>query len=409
MCHACKWYWRSVVQAVCCAGIVDAIGDCCASGTLDECGVCDGDGTSCRLTLRLLVQVPAGTNITDNFTPATEGTSSAAPWQLAVQQLLQPTLSKLSTSVQLQLQSIGAESASASLVAAAGQATETKISRDLLAVEDATAAASAVCPDDGSQSFAGRMATPDAAAYGTSACSNNCQQSAAAIVTAAAEVAAGATVATARQLLDTTNWLAAYVNVVLMPAVAPASPGASASSARNALSISVSSVGSSLVVDLEAQSISATSRLAGTSGSSSIPSGSSSPALQLLRVLMAERVGVCGNSVCEVGERPLLTPNGDLLHVATSPCPQVRVRQGVGLGQNTCCVTRHLGLQHCSSFCTQPDVTRSAVSVGVSIVIRCGELLTSLVNYGPGKTCQQGAVVQEHYPLLATCRTALCQ
>jgi hypothetical protein len=53
--------------------------------------------------------------------------------------------------------------------------------------------------------------------------------------------------------------------------------------------------------------------------------GSSDPAggvPQLLRVMLAQRVGVCGNGLCEVGERQLLNAEGEVLQEAAAPCAQ---------------------------------------------------------------------------------------
>jgi hypothetical protein len=53
--------------------------------------------------------------------------------------------------------------------------------------------------------------------------------------------------------------------------------------------------------------------------------GSSNPAggvPQLLRVMLAQRVGVCGNGLCEVGERQLLNAEGEVLQEAAAPCAQ---------------------------------------------------------------------------------------
>lgn len=44
----------------------------------------------------------------------------------------------------------------------------------------------------------------------------------------------------------------------------------------------------------------------------------------VLSVQMMERMGVCGNGVCEVGERPWVDAQGSIVQPATAACPQVR-------------------------------------------------------------------------------------
>jgi hypothetical protein len=49
----------------------------------------------------------------------------------------------------------------------------------------------------------------------------------------------------------------------------------------------------------------------------------------VLSVQMMERMGVCGNGVCEVGERPWVDAQGSIVQPATAACPQVRTVDGM--------------------------------------------------------------------------------
>jgi hypothetical protein len=88
------------------------------------------------------------------------------------------------------------------------------------------------------------------------------------------------------------------------------------------LGVGLLRVGQALVVGLEQQAAASTNNSSTGGGSSSV----SVPLL--LRVLLVQRVGLCGNGVCEVGERALLNAEGGVLQEADAPCPQVG---GVGL------------------------------------------------------------------------------
>jgi hypothetical protein len=58
-----------------------------------------------------------------------------------------------------------------------------------------------------------------------------------------------------------------------------------------------------------------------STGGAGQAAGGTSP--QLLRVMLVQRLGVCGNGVCEVGERQLLNSEGEVLQEAETPCAQV--------------------------------------------------------------------------------------
>jgi hypothetical protein len=97
-------------------------------------------------------------------------------------------------------------------------------------------------------------------------------------------------------------------------------------------------MGQALGVGLEQQAVASSS----TSSSGSGGSSSASDPL-LLRVMLVQRVGLCGNGVCEVGERALLNAAGGVLQEADAPCPQVGGVMARQRGQQHLCSTR-LGL-----------------------------------------------------------------
>lgn len=311
------------MQGTCCSGVLDALGSCCASGALDECGVCDGDGTSCTLRLRLLAQLPAGTNITDAYMPAAEASSSAT-WQLGLQQLLEVALLKQSNRVQLQVEQIDAAWAPAAVNAAVAQAAQTKISRHLM---DDTSAHSNQCELQPSQCLPEPPVVlqtfSNSCQHATSADSSSpCSEETPRDVMGAAASPALPT-ATARQLLDVAEWRAAYVEVVLPPPQVEAPPESGTVTFGEPLGLSTAALGSALIAGIESQAASVTSRVAGSSVPTNIQANSGLQSLRLLQVLLVERAGVCGNGICEVGERVLLTADNGTLHEATSPCPQV--------------------------------------------------------------------------------------
>jgi hypothetical protein len=53
------------------------------------------------------------------------------------------------------------------------------------------------------------------------------------------------------------------------------------------------------------------------------PVGDGSAGVLLHEVLLVQRLGVCGNGLCEVGERALLNAAGEDIKEAAASCPQV--------------------------------------------------------------------------------------
>jgi hypothetical protein len=119
----------------------------------------------------------------------------------------------------------------------------------------------------------------------------------------------------------------------LTPAAASAASGTTSSTSQQAAA-GFLGVGQALVVGLERQAVASSSTSSSGSGGSSSASGP-----LLLRVMLVQRVGLCGNGVCEVGERALLNAAGGVLQEADAPCPQVGGVMARQCGQHYLCST----------------------------------------------------------------------
>lgn len=304
-------------QGVCCASVLDAYGLCCTSGALDECGVCDGDGTSCHLHLRLLLQVQQGTNITDAAAPNNAAASmQLASWtEAAIQQAL---VSSTSTST-VQLHPAQVE-AKWSAVDTGPTVTDTSAvkppaARHLQTVDQhdrqdihhtkLCAQGSDVGQDCGS-ALQPPVECPTHDPFelkGARSCSKG--------NSAEAESRHSSN----RHLQQATNTATngtrlVQLDIVLMSANVGPLAGSGPASGAGLLGI-----GHQLVSGLEQQAANDTGgQAAGVAGP------------QLLRVMLVQRVGVCGNGLCEVGERELKNADGGILQEAIAPCAQVGER-----------------------------------------------------------------------------------
>jgi hypothetical protein len=104
-------------------------------------------------------------------------------------------------------------------------------------------------------------------------------------------------------------------NLVQLASSAGASAVAAASGSSSHWSARMLGLGQVLAVGLEQQ--------ASGSGTGGIGQAAGGTSPQLLRVMLVQRLGVCGNGVCEVGERQLLNSEGEVLQEADTPCAQV--------------------------------------------------------------------------------------
>jgi hypothetical protein len=107
------------------------------------------------------------------------------------------------------------------------------------------------------------------------------------------------------------GWQAAVVEVsVTLPSSATSSYGITANGAAG---MGVLQLGYALASNLQQQ---VDARQA--------PVDADSAGLQLQDVLLVQRLGMCGNGLCEVGERALLNAAGEAIKEAAAPCSQVR-------------------------------------------------------------------------------------
>lgn len=310
------------LQGTCCAGVLDALGSCCTSSFLDECGICDGDGTSCRLMVRLLALLPKDTNISQTYTASTGQSETESAWHTAVQQLLQPMLARQVPGWQLQLEQV-----SASWVPEPGlldyqQPSQGISNRQLLSMDDAQDVVQnsyAVESEKGCMQGSSMLEANNACQLrGNSNPADGTRGSKQRQLPETILVESD-TGATSRKLLAAGDWQRAYISIFLQPYVLT-SPQGSGPTMQNAGSgLSMAGLGSALLLSLQtiATGTALASEMAAENGSNE------SPVMRVLRVVMAERVGVCGNGICEVGERALLLADRSVLYDATSPCPQV--------------------------------------------------------------------------------------
>lgn len=293
----------AAVQGACCSSVLDALGTCCLSGAVDECGVCDGDSTSCSLHLRLLMQLPNNTDITP-------GAAASSTWRAGLVTMLQSAYQQVQAAAAMQ-QQLQVLQVSAKWALTAAAANQLLPSRHLLSVDEvdpSTAAPpehSSLCP---------RQSEDNSLFISSSICSSesSARQQTAPDNAAAAEPSSARRLQAAAVLAS--GWQAAMVEVsVALPSNAGSSFGANA----GAEGMGVLQLGYALVSELLLQT-----------DPGQAPAGDGSAELQLQEVLLVQRLGVCGNGLCEVGERALLNAAAEAIKEAAAPCPQVRCGAG---------------------------------------------------------------------------------
>jgi len=335
------------MQGVCCASVLDAAGLCCPSGGLDECGVCDGDGTSCSLHLRLMLQVPQGMNITGAGTqpsPAVKASYPASPQLMSwLQALIQQVLEDKAPGAQLQPAAATttvwpAWSAGDPFSLNTSPTNNRHLSAALVASADVTQPC-ALSKGDGGSHPPG--CTINSLSTDLVAVHIHCPQQTQPYIPAldcpstCARVTSMPQRSSARAALGTTKSNPIYATVRML---IQSQPGVEASSQQHlqldvsldpSSLLSVGSIGAGLLgvgqllaTGLEQQALnSSSSGPAAAAGTDGGQGGSAGP--QLLRVMLVQRVGVCGNGLCEVGERELKSSEGGILQEAVTPCAQV--------------------------------------------------------------------------------------
>lgn len=289
--------------------MLDGLGSCCSSGAVDECGVCDGDGASCSVQLQLLVRLPNNTNL------------AATAWRDVLQGMLQAAMpgSKAASGTQLQVQTIRAEWLPAATAATRLVPTRRMLEGHTGPDEPSAPAAHShdyqhaqLLRDDHGQP-PDHCRPPDLTARAGNTCSKDGAQM---VRTAAAPCGGSVAAAGSRHLLQivsnsTSDWQTATIEVLLTPVVPNSLAVTVAGSTAGAKGAGILGLGYTLVASLQQQ--------AGASqGAAAVDVG-----LELQHVVLAQKLGVCGNGLCEVGERALTNSAGEAIQPALVPCAQV--------------------------------------------------------------------------------------
>lgn len=293
-------------------------GACCQSGFVDECGVCDGDSSSCQLNLILRLPVTA---------------LASSSWQAALQALVEAAVAaahapaKVVAAVQLAEGSGDGDGVPLGAVRVLQEGGQEGVGQaaELISNGPAGTAGPAPVAQDGGVSegpaqeggYCERRSHPgswegslDAAGVGGSIACSPASRRALQAVSSPPAAADNSTQA---------NTTTAAVQVQL--AFAASAAAAAASMPGAALQpFTLTALASPLLAALQAQ-LANSSAIGGAAAAGP-------------RVTLMERMGVCGNGVCEVGERQLQDAWGASLHVADAPCPQVG---GATLLCGACC------------------------------------------------------------------------
>jgi hypothetical protein len=266
---------------------------------VDECGVCDGDGTSCSLQLRLLMQLPSTTDITS-------AASAASGWHASLTSMLQSAYQQAQAAAPTQRQ-LQVLQLTAGWVRKASKADQLLPTRHLLSVADiavdkaATPAYNTLCPRHQHSYLSNSLCSTDAEMHAVDLEAG---------IETAAEASSTRRLQAPPAMGLASGWQAVVVEVsVAMPSTASSSYDITTS---GAVGMSVLQLGYALASNLQQQ---ADARQA--------PVDAESAGLQLQEVLLVQRLGVCGNGLCEVGERALLNAAGEAIKEAAAPCPQV--------------------------------------------------------------------------------------
>jgi len=330
------------VQGVCCASVLDAAGLCCPSGGVDECGVCDGDGTSCSLHLRLMLQVPQGMNITGAGTAwlggiggSTLASTQLLTWtQSVLQQAFSHSSQETTDLLLLQPGQVVAKwaehGAAGGTIRASINPPATRHLSSVVSTDDTLcgagvhtnskeAASMQDCSSDQPDvQCLARQPSVEAVQGGPSCdkSSGNRDQG----VQGAARLLqqASSTVSTEAPVVQLDVALNPS-NVLQISRTAQANLAGTVTS-RGQMGAGLLGVGQLLATGLEQQALNSSSS-GPAGGGDGGQGGSAGP--QLLRVMLVQRVGVCGNGLCEVGERELRNSEGGILQEAVTPCAQV--------------------------------------------------------------------------------------
>lgn len=343
------------LQGACCASILDAAGVCCPSGAVDECGVCEGNGGTCGLHLRLLVGLPANASSAGSgATVSSPGASVSITQQVSAwaQSLLQSALQQAGYPAdqvaQLRVEKLSAvwaavndinittPSAARHLTQFGGHVSSTNGGSLVGSLGEASSgtvaqggpSASTTIPSTetlGARPQPGYLPPLCEAGTAPAAAPPEAASSLLAAKRACSRLPQDETehpsLGPGRRLQQALSYLPAVLDVVIdtrsvvLDNMHPAGQGQS-SSTFGFLSSGTLGLGVLLATNVEAAAAAATS-----TGQAAAQTDS----LLLIQVLLAQRLGVCGNGVCEVGERTLTNDGGGVLQQAMAPCPQVGI------------------------------------------------------------------------------------
>jgi hypothetical protein len=279
--------------------------------------VCDGDGTSCSLHLRLLLQLPQGSSISGAGTQPSSATGIAQPaslqlvsWlQAALEAILQTHMTPSPAQLQLSGVTVAWTASAADPFGVSTSPVGTR--RHLTANTDSTTAQSGAEHLDSAGGFTveaqhSSACPKQALPYGHADTHDSTCIEAPAAAQAPTAWALAVTHASVRRLQQVAGATASSNQVELDAFL---DPGSLVSLGH--VGAGVLGLGQLLASGLEQQV---------APSSSDGPAAAGDP--QLLRVMLVQRVGVCGNGVCEVGERQLLNSEGDVLQEAAAACVQ---------------------------------------------------------------------------------------
>jgi hypothetical protein len=262
------------------------------------------------LQLRLLMQLPNNTDIT-------AGATASSSWCASLVTMLQSAYQQVQTAaaMQPQLQVLQVTAEWALTPSAANQLLPT---RHLLTIDDVEASRAATPAHD---SLCPRQ--PEDSPFTSSSLRST--ESSARLHTEAGDATAAGSGSTRRLQAAgvlASGWQAAVVEVsVALPSSASSSYG---TSTAGTVGMGVLQLGYALVSNLLLQP-----------DSRQAPISDGSAELQLQDVLLVQRLGVCGNGLCEVGERALLNAAGEAIKEAAAPCPEVSCTRRVAAACNS--------------------------------------------------------------------------
>ena len=351
-----------VLQGTCCSTQLDASGLCCLSGYVDECGVCDGDGSSCAFDIYLTATGLNGTTASAasaNTSSTSEqqqqppipsstsipiGRSMDSTWQLATVAAIQQVLTKANVGTSFDVVAVwlaGPNSTSSSNDGIiTGPTVPVARRRQLAAKVDTSkhlqqATAASDSPSRRSNLQTARESGMCSAGGGLGD-GRTCQSAGASIdaLMDLKHVGTSTVSASSKGATSSSAAGAQHGRELQQQGVPGATTGSPAAPASLLVGVRASAKNSSTSTSANLQLITLLELLSAAIAQPTPPAaeGTTAPAqpgaVALVGVQHMERMGLCGNGICEVGEQALQDSWG--LHQMTTqgPCPQVRLYNG---------------------------------------------------------------------------------